>query len=80
VASDDGVDVPVTSSSLPLYSSSSSSASAVAASTSSSDTSSSSHESATGSLDFLDDAAFFSEPMLSFEMVDAMSSFPCHDG
>lgn len=75
MASDDGVETPA-SASLLWSSSSSSSASASGASASSSDTSSSSHESATGSLDFLDGAGCFAEPMLSFEMVEEMSSFP----
>lgn len=79
MASDDGVENPVVSTSL-LWSSSSScfvsAAAAVAASASSPDTSSSSHESATGSCDFLDGVACFAELMLSFEMEEAMSSFP----
>lgn len=80
MASDDGVENPVVSTSL-LWSSSSScfvsaAAAAAAASASSPDTSSSSHESATGSCDFLDGVACFAELMLSFEMEEAMSSFP----
>lgn len=81
MASDDGVENPVVSTSL-LWSSSSScfvsaaAAAAAAASASSPDTSSSSHESATGSCDFLDGVACFAELMLSFEMEEAMLSFP----
>lgn len=73
MASDDGVETPAASASASLLWSSSS---ADGSSASSSDTSSSSQESATGSLDFLDDAGCFAEPMLSFEMAEEMLSFP----